>query len=393
MTDLVAVCVGSSAFSGSGRIMMSAARALASAGIRVHVVSLDQPFHGLVESTSGRVTTTSPRALSSGALGDYGAFPTLDSLTCISLAEECARVSHAHPRARLLLWGHFLFPFGVAARAAADVLAASGRDVALWLTPAGSDVWELGRDLPHVVKWLLSSDRWGGVREQRVLTYSKPFRDEIVREFALERAPDVFTPAVDAEFLCDARWSERIATRKGRDWLLTTHSNLRPVKRFELLLDVVERLATRNPGRQVTLRVAGPPFKYDPRASNLLVHSLGVRSEVAQHLFDSDVEVNLSVHDSFNLSVVESACLGVPVLTTDCIGARSLLERHGCARFVPTAWARDSDVEACAAELEDVLVVGTNGRTTRTEALRRGVSERQLTRTLEAYLESDGLLT
>lgn len=384
MNDIRVVCVGSAAFSGSGRIMSTAAAALADAGMSVHIVSLQaSPFHRATPVRRGATVTSSAPALDEpAAAGEFGAFPATTSLHVAQLAEECVRSAICERAATVVFWGHYLFPYGLAARIAADVLESEGRRAKTWLTPAGSDVWDLGCGLRGVGKWLLDDPR------VRVLTYSAPFGEEVTRRFGLARQPDVFTPSVDGQF------TTRLAPKNSNvgasdEWVITTHSNLRPVKRFDLVLDVCERLAEKNPRKLVNLYVAGPPFSYTARAANLRVKSLGVRERLAEVLSRSCVEVNFSIHDSFNMSIVESACLGVPVLTTDCVGAASLLARHGCVRLIPTEWARGHEVDACAAALGDVLDAPSNPGRRAVEALRREVSADQLSNRLASLMEID----
>ncbi len=241
---------------------------------------------------------------------------------------------------RIILWGSNLFPFVESAFAAKENLVITKHcRPALISSPVGSDIWQIGPCVPHNTRRLLYS---GSV--DAVVTYHHKFADEIRIRFGYQRDIDIVPPIIDSKFQ-PASESERTLLRESvgisrDDFVITHHSSMRPIKRPEDVISVAERVAAKCNAR-VVLVMMGPfpkvsqlnmylpkslhfedpdeaPFIFDE--ANFRILWTGLIKNVERFVKLSDVELNCSLHDSFNISLLEAAACGIPCVTSDVVG-------------------------------------------------------------------------
>jgi glycosyltransferase involved in cell wall biosynthesis len=243
-----------------------------------------------------------------------------------------AALEETRQGSRVILWGNYLWIYGRAVLAASSLLRAEhGITLDTWITPTGSDIWEIGPQLPQVTSRLLNSRLISSI-----VVYSRKFAGEIAERFHLRRPYTVIPPALDnARFHPVGRdIKDACRARLGipvRNFVISSHSNMRPVKAPEDVLATAEAVALLS-DRQVTLLMIGPrPSLRTPSARNKCqVIWTGVQRHVEEYLWASDVELNCSLHDSFNLSLLEAMGCGLPCTTTDVVGiADEIIECEG----------------------------------------------------------------
>lgn len=313
------VFCGSAGFGGSGHIMNTCMDALARAGHSVSYVGFNEPFHKWQGSdTPNRVELNLIPELETGAFGSDGVLGSSDALVSIVLANavaDCARkLRQSH--SRVIVWAHYLFPFGFAAEHAAQMLSRVECPVEVWLTPAGSDIWQLAPQLSNPTEALLASEN-----VSNILTYSVAFAAEVA-SYA-DRPIGLFTPAVPSRILAfeKDRSTCRMAMNLNEDgFTVSLHCNMRPVKQPEQVVMTVAAAAKQMGRTDWTLLLCGPEIHLPTLDWPLDVRQLGIVRDVSPVVASADVEINLSWHDSFNLSLAEAMALGVPVLSSDVVG-------------------------------------------------------------------------
>jgi glycosyltransferase involved in cell wall biosynthesis len=155
------------------------------------------------------------------------------------------------------------------------------------------------------------------VHSDAVTTVSENLRNQTQEMFHLKRPIDVipnfFTPTKPA------RSRDEVRRELGlKDEFLVLHmSNLRPVKRVDLLLRTIA--ASKNRARLRLFILAGGPFDpYEPLLDKLgLRDSVIVRQNTAvvdEYLAAADAGLYTSEYESFGLSVLETVLYGKPVV-------------------------------------------------------------------------------
>lgn len=209
----------------------------------------------------------------------------------------------------------------------------------LVIHPVGSDVWQLGPKLSSRIKFLLDHPL-----VDKVVTYSEKFILEIKEYFDINREIHVLPPVLEKEKFYSLS-EEEISERKGRlrlnDDFFTIHhhSSMRKIKCPEIVIEIAKR-ASQKISRKCVLIMAGPipyenlaalnlsltsmidsgPFLYKIELKNLAIYFTGIISNVEYLLQISDVELNASLHDSFNIALMEAMACGIPVVSSDIVG-------------------------------------------------------------------------
>jgi N-acetyl-alpha-D-glucosaminyl L-malate synthase BshA len=231
----------------------------------------------------------------------------------------------------------------------------------------GSDTTLLGQDPDY-----RTAIEHALVHSDAVTAVSESLRNQTQEIFRLKRPieviPNFFTPNKPK------RGREEVRRDLGlTDKFLVLHmSNLRPVKRIDLLLRTIALSKDRS--RLRLLILAGGPFDpYEPLIDELeLRDSVIVRQNTAaveEYLEAADAGLYTSEYESFGLSILETAFYGKPVLAfrvggiPEVIGDSSPLYPFG-------------DVTAAAAAL-DALVESPN--------LARRLGEQSRARVLERF--------
>jgi N-acetyl-alpha-D-glucosaminyl L-malate synthase BshA len=340
---------------GSGILASALGEELARRGHEVHFISYERPF---------RLPVGAPRLhFHPVVINDYELFKYPDYT--LPLSVKMAEVARDHTLD--VLHVHYAVPHATAA-ILARAMAPAGREPRVLTTLHGTDTTLLGRDAgygPAIRHALMRSDA--------VTTVSGWLRDETRRLLNVTCPIDVihnfFAPKPAT------RTREEVRRELGlRDEAMIVHlSNLRPVKRIDLLLETVARVRPREAFKLVIL--AGGDFA--PFAEQVRRHGLGDRVVVRQSVFEiedylqaADLGLFTSESESFCLGILEAMCFGCPSVSTAVGGIPEVVESGVSGELVA-----DSDPEALARAVEGLLRDPARRRAMG-EAARRRAAER-----------------
>jgi glycosyltransferase involved in cell wall biosynthesis len=336
--------------------MCEALVALSEQGVSCKYVGHVIPYH-LQDVDETIVSRCGPVPTRSDAIGCGRAVPDAGVLLPFELAEELVRAaaSSVSNSTDLILWAHYLYPYGFSALLASRALRSKGVRVQTWVTPAGSDIWEIGPQVGAVTAALLA-DR----DISRIVTYSKSFAQEIRNRYGLKKPVDVVTPSVSPRFRVFSSL-DRAAIRRRLGfpedgYIVSHHSNMRPVKAPGDVVDVVRRFSCLTPRQRTILVLSGPTQDHESYVSDTDIYELAVVRHVEDVLCIADVEINLSLHDSFNLSLAEAMASGLPVLSTDVVGIGASIQEANAGFLFPVEQAEVTNPRARYAEAVDALV-------------------------------------
>ena len=287
---------------GSGILASALGVDLAARGHEVHFISYERPFRMGSDQERLRFHPV--------VINDYGLFKYPDYT--LPLSVKMAEVSRDHGLD--VLHVHYAVPHATAAILARDMLppAQAPRVVT---TLHGTDTTLLGRDPGYgpAIRHALE-------RSDAVTVVSAFLERETRRLLPVERPIEVihnfFTP----------RAAQRPREETRRDLglvpgeaMILHASNLRPLKRVDLLLETVARVRPREAFKLVIL--AGGdfgPFEADVRRLGLEGRVI-VReqvSEIEDYLQAADLALFTSETESFCLGILEAMCFGVPSVAT-----------------------------------------------------------------------------
>lgn len=320
---------------GSGILASALGEELAARGHDVHFISYERPF---------RISEDRPRLhFHPVEINDYTLFKYPDYT--LPLSVKMAAVSR---EAKLdVLHVHYAVPHATAAVLARSMLAPKDQPK-LVTTLHGTDTTLLGRDPgygPAIRHALLCSDavtavsQWLCDETRRLLAFDRPI--DVIHNFFAPRKPTRTAASVRAEL---GLKSESV---------LVHLSNLRAVKRIDLLLDAAARLRPRERFKLVIL--AGGDFT--PFVDH--VRRLGIADrvivrqrvmEVEDYLQIADLGVFTSESESFCLSLLETMCFGHPSVATAVGGIPEVVESGQSGILVPPG-----DADAVARAIEALL--------------------------------------
>jgi N-acetyl-alpha-D-glucosaminyl L-malate synthase BshA len=260
---------------------------------------------------------------------------------------------------------HYAVPHALAACLAAQMLGSLAPRIVTTLH--GTDMTLLGQDPDY-----RTAIEYALVHSDAVTAVSESLRNQTQEIFCLKRPieviPNFFTPNKPM------RSREEVRRDLGiTDEFLVLHmSNLRPVKRIDLLLRTIAMSTTRE--RLRLLILAGGPFDpYEPLLDELRLRDrVVVRQNTAvvdEYLDAADAGLYTSEYESFGLGILETVFYGKPVVAfrvggiPEVVGDSCLLYPFG-------------DLTAAAAAL-DALVESPN--------LARELGERSRNRALERF--------
>jgi N-acetyl-alpha-D-glucosaminyl L-malate synthase BshA len=320
---------------GSGILATALGENLARRGHEVHFISYERPF---------RLPENAPRLFFHPVVvNDYPLFKYPDYT--LPLSVRMAEVSRDHQLD--VLHVHYAVPHATAAILARSMLPPEQQPRVV-TTLHGTDSTLLGCDPgygPAIHHALTCSDAVTTVSEflkqetQRVLGFDGPM--EVIHNFFEPRAPK--------------RSREEVRRELGlRDEILLFHSsNLRPVKRIDLLLETLARIRPRESFKLLIL--AGDSFS--PFVSEMqrlgLQRQVIVRekvTDVEDYLQAADLGLFTSETESFCLGILEGMCFGCPSVSTGVGGIPEVIENGVSGQLSPPG-----DADALARAVEDLI--------------------------------------
>ena len=317
---------------GSGVLASALGEEMVRRGHEVHFISYEPPF---------RMQLKSPQVFFHPVvINDYGLFKYPDYT--LPLSVKMAEVSRDYQLDVLHL--HYAVPHATAALLARSMLPPEQHPRVV-TTLHGTDTTLLGRDpgyRPAVHHALTRSDAVTVVSEflrretQRVLSFTGPI--EVIHNFFQPQPPT------------RSREEVRRELGLGEEVLLFHSSNLRPLKRVDLLLQTVARI--RSPESCKLLILAGGDFSpYRDEVRRLgLADRVIVRENVRQiedYLQVADIGLFTSETESFCLSILEAMCFACPSIASQVGGIPEVLQDQITGLFVPFG---DTEKMALAAE-------------------------------------------
>jgi N-acetyl-alpha-D-glucosaminyl L-malate synthase BshA len=320
---------------GSGILATALGEELARRGHEVHFISYERPF---------RLPEHAPRLhFHPVKINDYGLFKYPDYT--LPLSVKMAEVSRDFGLD--ILHVHYAVPHATAAMLARAMLPPA-RQPRVVTTLHGTDTTLLGQDAgyaPAIRHALTCSDAvtavsgWLQRETHRVIGVERQI--EVIHNFFTPRSPRRTRQQVRAELGLD------------REVMLLHCSNLRPVKRIDLLLETVARVRPRDSFKLVIL--AGESFA--PFAGE--VRRLGLEDrvivrdrvdEIEDFMQAADVGLITSETESFCLTILEAMFFGCPSVATSVGGIPEVIEDKVTGRLVPFG-----DVSALVGAVESLI--------------------------------------
>ena len=320
---------------GSGVLAAALGEELARRGHEVHFISYERPF---------RLPSDAPRIhFHPVAINDYGLFKYPDYT--LPLSVKMAEVSRDHHLD--VLHVHYAVPHATAAVLARAMLPKSFHPRVV-TTLHGTDTTLLGCDPGYgpAIRYALE-------RSDAITTVSAHLERETRRLLEIDRPIDVihnfFAPRKPARSIQEVRAELGLTSEK----ILLHSSNLRPVKRIDLLLETVSQIRHRKDFKLVIL--AGDSFApFRPEVRRLaLEDTVIVREKVLQiedYLQAADISIVTSESESFCLSILEAMCFGCPSVSTAVGGIPEVIEHDKTGILVPFG-----NPQALAREVEALL--------------------------------------
>jgi N-acetyl-alpha-D-glucosaminyl L-malate synthase BshA len=317
---------------GSGILASALGEELARRGHEAHFISYGRPF---------RLPTDAPRIFFHPvAINDYGLFKYPDYT--LPLSVKMAEVSRDHGLD--LLHVHYAVPHATAAILAQSMLPRE-RAPQVVTTLHGTDTTLLGRDAGYgpAIRHALE-------RSDAVTTVSGFLERETRRLLAVDRPIDVIHNFFEARPARRPREAVRRELGVGSEALLLHASNLRPLKRIDVLLESVARIRPRDSFKLLIL--AGADFS--PFAAAVQRLGLSDRvivreqvSDIEDYLQAADIGLFTSDIESFCLSILEAMCFACPSVATAVGGIPEVVETGVSGLLVP---AGDPDALARGVE-------------------------------------------
>ena len=318
---------------GSGVLASALGEELARRGHDVHFISYERPFR--LSNAAERIS------FHPVVINDYGLFKYPDYT--LPLSVKMAEVSEAY--ALDVLHVHYAVPHATAAVLARSMLPAA-RQPRIVTTLHGTDTTLLGWDAgyaPAIRHALAQSDA--------VTTVSGFLREETRRVLGVERPIDVihnfFSPRPTGRTREETRRELGLAPGEA---LLLHASNLRPLKRIDLLLQTVARLRPRGAFRLLVLAGGDwEPFEEEARRLGIADRVLVWREvgEVEEYFQAADLALYTSESESFCLGILEAMFFGCPSVAMAVGGIPEVVEDGVSGRLVPFG---DVDAAACAVD-------------------------------------------
>jgi N-acetyl-alpha-D-glucosaminyl L-malate synthase BshA len=305
---------------GSGVLASALGEELASRGHEVHFISYERPFR--LPANAARLH------FHPVAINDYELFKYPDYTLPLSV-----RMAEVSREERLdIIHVHYAVPHATAAILARSMLPAEYRPKVV-TTLHGTDSTLLGRDRgyrPAILHALKSSDA--------VTTVSSYLRSETREVLAFEGSMEVihnfYTPRPPRRTAREVRDELGL----GDETVIIHSSNLRPLKRIDLLLEVASRLDPRSAFKLLILAGGNfAPFESEVRRLGLEGRVI-VREKVQDiedYLQVAEIGLFTSDSESFCLGILEAMCFGCPSVATRVGGIPEVIEENSTGILAP----------------------------------------------------------
>jgi L-malate glycosyltransferase len=358
MPDQSALHIGIACYptvGGSGVLASALGEELARRGHEVHFISYERPF---------RLPTDAPRLhFHRVDVNDYGLFKYPDYT--LPLSVKMADVSRHFQLD--VLHVHYAVPHATAAILACSMLPIECQP-RIVTTLHGTDTMLLGSDpgyMPAIRHALSCSDA--------VTAVSSFLRQETERLLAVDHPIEVIYNFFEPRPLTRSRDEVRRELGLTNEVLLFHSSNLRSVKRVDLLLEAVAQIRPRNAFKLLIL--AGEDFTpFSEQVQRLgLGDRLLVRTKVAEiedYLQAADLGVYTSELESFGLSILEGMYFGCPSVAMSVGGIPEVIDHNETGLLTPFG-----DVAAFA-QAVDVMIREHDRRRTMGRAAKLRATER-----------------
>jgi N-acetyl-alpha-D-glucosaminyl L-malate synthase BshA len=305
---------------GSGILASALGEDLARRGHEVHFISYERPF---------RLPESAPRLyFHPVVINDYGLFKYPDYT--LPLSVKMAEVTREHHLD--ILHVHYAVPHATAAILAQAMLPPEERPRVV-TTLHGTDTTLLGRDPgygPAIRHALTCSDA--------ITTVSAYLEKETRRLLAIDRPIDVIPNFFAPRLPRRSRAEVRRELGVGDEVLIVHASNLRPLKRIDLLLETAARIQPREAFKLLVL--AGDDFA--PFAGEVQRLGLADRvivrervTEIEDYLQAADLGLFTSEVESFCLSILEAMCFACPSVATAVGGIPEVVTSGATGLLVP----------------------------------------------------------
>jgi len=321
---------------GSGILATALGEELAQRGHEVHFISYERPF---------RLSPDAPRVhFHPVRINDYKFFKYPDYT--LPLSVKMAEVSREYGLD--ILHVHYAVPHATAAILAQAMLSPAQRPRVV-TTLHGTDVTLLGRDgqyCPAICHALQMSDA--------VTAVSHFLKEEALRLLGVECPIEVIHNFYEPRSPQRSRQEVRQELGVLDDEVMVLHtSNLRPVKRIDLLLDAAAHIQPRKSFKLVIL--AGEDFS--PFADEVRRLGLADRVVVRERVYDvenyvqaADIGLVTSETESFCLSILEAMNFACPSVATRVGGIPEVIDDNRTGLLVPFG-----DAGALARRVEELI--------------------------------------
>jgi N-acetyl-alpha-D-glucosaminyl L-malate synthase BshA len=320
---------------GSGVLASALGEELARRGHEAHFISYERPF---------RLPAQAPGIFFHPVtINGYGLFKYPDYT--LPLSVKMAEVSRDFGLD--VLHVHYAVPHATAAILAQAMLP---REIAprVVTTLHGTDTTLLGRDPGYgpAIRFALE-------KSDAVTTVSSYLERETRDLLAVERKIDVIHNFFEPKKATRPREEVRRELGVGDEALLLHSSNLRPMKRIDVLLEAAARIRPRESFKLVIL--AGADFS----GHLATVEKLGLSdriivresvTDMEDYLQAADIGLFTSDLESFCLSILEAMCFGCPSVATAVGGIPEVVESGRSGLLVPAG-----DVDGIARSVERLI--------------------------------------
>jgi len=320
---------------GSGILASELGEELARRGHEIHFISYERPF---------RLPSDAPRMhFHPVVINDYGLFKYPDYT--LPLSVKMAEVSR--DCGLDILHVHYAVPHATAAILARSMLPPAFQPRVV-TTLHGTDTTLLGRDAgygPAIRHALECSDA--------VTTVSEFLAGETRRLLAIERPIDVIHNFSAPRRPGRSREEVRRELGVGPEALIFHASNLRPVKRIDLLLATIARIRPRDSFKLLILAGGDfTPFTEEVRRLGLADRVIVRESilEMGEYLQAADLGLFTSDTESFCLGILEAMCFACPSVATAVGGIPEVVVPGETGLLAPAG-----DADALARAVESLL--------------------------------------